>query len=255
MSRSPVLFVSHGAPTLALEPGRAGAALRELGARIARPQAIVAVSPHWTTRGFALGAAERPATLHDFGGFPRELYALEYPAAGDPALARHVAERLSAAGETPALDAQRGLDHGVWVPLMHLYPDAGVPVVPLSMPLGLGAAGAWRLGETLAPLRDEGVLILASGSLTHNLAEIGADAATASYVGEFAAWIRGALRDRAALLDWQARAPHARRAHPTPEHFLPLLVAAGVAGEGSAVEVLDGGVSYGVLAMDAFLFG
>lgn len=255
MSRCPVLFVSHGAPTLALEAGGAAALLRELGARIPRPRAIVAVSPHWTTHGFAVGAAERPATLHDFCGFPRELHALEYPAAGDAALARQVAQRLAAAGEAPSLDARRGLDHGVWVPLMHLYPDAGIPVVPLSMPLNLGAAGAWRLGETLAPLRAEGVLILASGSLTHNLAELGADTAEAAYVGEFATWVRSALVDRDALLDWQALAPHARRAHPTAEHFLPLLVAAGAAGEGSAVEVLDGGVSYGVLSMDAFLFG
>lgn len=255
MNRQPALFVSHGAPTFALEAGPAGQALRSLGQRLPRPRAIVAVSPHWTTRGLAIGAADRPATLHDFGGFPRELYALEYPAPGAPVLAREVAKLLGASGATPALDAQRGLDHGVWVPLMHLYPDAGVPVVPLSMPLHLDAAGAWRIGEALAPLSDAGVLILGSGSLTHNLAEIGADPATASYVGEFAAWTRDALRDRAALLDWQARAPHARRAHPTPEHFLPLLVAAGAAGEGSAVEILDGGVSYGVLAMDAFLFG
>lgn len=254
MNRHPALFVSHGAPTFALEAGPAAEALRRLGQRLPRPRAIVAVSPHWTTRGFAIGAAERPATLHDFGGFPRELYALEYPARGTPALAYDVAKLLEASGEAPALDAQRGLDHGVWVPLMHLYPEADVPVLPLSMPLRLDAAGAWRIGETLAPLRDAGVLILGSGSLTHNLAEIGEEAATASYVGEFAAWVRGALRDRAALLDWQARAPHARRAHPTPEHFLPLLVAAGAAGEGSAVDVLDGGVSYGVLSMESYVF-
>lgn len=254
MNRTPVLFVSHGAPTLALEPGRAGALLRQLGARLVRPRAIVAVSPHWTTPGFAVGAAERPPTLHDFGGFPRELHALEYPAVGDAALAQRVARLLATAGEAPVLDARRGLDHGVWVPLMHLYPRADVPVVPLSMPRELDAAGAWRLGEALAPLRDESVLILASGSLTHNLTEIREDSAAPAYVGEFAAWVRGVLGDRAALLDWQARAPHARRAHPTPEHFLPLLVAAG-AGAGSAVEALDGGVDYGVLSMDAFLFG
>ena len=259
MSRLPVLFVSHGAPTFALEPGRAGVLLRELGARLPRPRAIVVVSPHWPTRGFAVGAHPQPPTLYDFGGFPPALYELQYPAPGDPQLAAGIVERLTQAGEEAALDPQRGFDHGAWVPLRHLYPQAGIPVVQVSMPRRLDAVVAWRLGATLAPLRDEGVLILASGSLTHNLMEFfdRDEGAEADYAREFVAWIRDALlrHDTEALLDWRARAPHAQRAHPTAEHFLPLLVAAGAAADDRAVEVLDGGILYGMLSMESYVLG
>lgn len=259
MNRPPVLFVSHGAPTFALEPGRAGALLRELGARLPRPRAVVVVSPHWPSLGFAVGAHPQPPTLHDFGGFPPALYALQYPAPGEPQLAARIIELLAQAGEEAALDPQRGFDHGAWVPLRHLYPQAEVPVVQLSMPRRLDAVAAWRLGETLAPLRDEGVLILGSGSLTHNLMEFfdRDEGAAAGYAREFVDWVRAALTagDRDALLDWRARAPHAVRAHPTTEHFLPLLVAAGAAGATNAVEVLDGGIDHGVLSMESYVFG
>lgn len=258
MARQPVLFVSHGAPTWALERGRAGELVAALGRRLAPPSAVVVVSPHWMTRDIAVTAAAHPGTIHDFGGFPPALYRLQYPAPGAPALATRVAELLRAAGLPARLDEQRGLDHGAWVPLMHLFPDAAVPVLQVSLPTAFDTRDALRLGELLAPLREEGVLVIGSGSLTHNLYEVrfGDDEAEEAYAREFVAWARQAVcaGDYAALVDYLAVAPHARRAHPTAEHYLPLLVAAGAAGTSARVEVLDGGILYGVLSMESYLF-
>ncbi|WBY01350.1 class III extradiol ring-cleavage dioxygenase [Ramlibacter tataouinensis] len=258
MTTMPALFVSHGAPTFALEPGLAGAQLGALGRALGKPRGIVIVSPHWMTRGVEVGAAPQPATIHDFGGFPRALYQLSYPAPGSPALAARTAELLGAAGMGLTLDPERGLDHGAWVPLMHLYPEADVPVLQVSLPLGAGSAGAFALGRALAPLADEGVLVVGSGSLTHNLYEfrMGSDQG-APYAREFALWIRQAVRagDRDRLLHALQQAPHADRAHPTDEHFLPLLVALGASPEGAPATVLDGGIRDGVLVMESYLFG
>jgi len=257
MTRQPALFVSHGAPTFAVEPGRAGGLLRAVGERW-RPQAVVVVSPHWVTRDLAVTAAAHPRTIHDFGGFPPALYELRYPAPGAPALARAIAERFAAAGMPVREDADRGLDHGAWVPLMHLFPDAGIPVLQLSMPVALDPRGAWRLGEMLAPLRAEGVMIVGSGSLTHNLGEVfsGSVPAPDGYARAFVEWARQAVlrHDREALLDYLRAAPHGRRAHPTADHYLPLLVAAAAAGEDAAVEVLDGGMTFSVLSMESYVF-
>ncbi|MBO9352720.1 dioxygenase [Bordetella petrii] len=257
MPAQPTLFVSHGAPTFALEPGRAGALLAALGQRRPAPAAILIVSPHWMTRGLAVTAAARPQTIHDFGGFPAPLYALQYPAPGDPALAARVAALLGQAGHEVSLDAQRGLDHGAWVPLLHMYPAHDVPVVQLSLPASLTPAQAWELGGHLAPLSRAGVLIVGSGSLTHNLYEFRQrDGADEAYVRDFAEWARAAVRahDREALVGYLEAAPQARRAHPTAEHYLPLLIAAGAAAPEADVEVLDGGITHGVLAMDAYVF-
>lgn len=191
MHSMPTLFVSHGAPTFALEPGRAGAQLAALGGILAKPRAVVVVSPHWMTRGLSVTAAAQPRTIHDFGGFDPALYDIEYPAPGDPALARRVADLLQGSGWSVALDAGRGLDHGGWVPLLHLLPRADVPVVQVSMPHDLDAASALRLGRALSPLAQEGVLLLGSGSLTHNLYEFRQGASReAAYAREFAHWIR-----------------------------------------------------------------
>jgi len=255
----PALFVSHGAPTFAIDPGVAGPKLAALGRGLPRPRAVLMISPHWMTRGgVAVTASARPETLHDFGGFAQALYELQYPAPGAPELAAQVVERLGRAGIVAALDAQRGLDHGAWVPLMHLLPEATVPVIQVSLPYPCDAAAALRLGQALAPLREEGVLIVGSGSLTHNLYEFrrhhGGDEA---YVRAFANWVREALRqgDPQALLDYRRLAPDAERAHPTEEHFLPLLVALGARLDGDALTVIDGGIAHGVLSMDAYLFG
>lgn len=257
--RMPVLFVSHGAPTFALAPGLAGPELTRLGQVLPAPKAIVIVSAHWMTQGVVgVTAGTNPGTIHDFTGFPAPLYELEYPAPGAPALAARTIELLTQAGWPAAAESRRGLDHGAWVPLLHLYPDAGIPVVQVALPYPCDAVMALRLGQALAPLRDEGVLLVGSGSLTHNLYEIrhpGSDAA--NYVREFTDWTRRqvAAHDVDALLDYRRLAPAAERAHPSEEHFLPLLVAAGAANDDDEVTIIDGGVEYGVLAMDTYVLG
>ncbi len=258
MTAMPTLFVSHGAPTFAIEPGLAGAQLHSLGQTLGKPRAIVVISPHWMTQGVEITATDRPETVHDFGGFPRELYALQYPAPGSPELATRVQQQLQSQGIPARLDARRGLDHGAWVPLLHLYPDADVPVIQVSLPIDADEAKAFALGQALAPLAQEGVLIIGSGSLTHNLYEFrSGEAAVASYAREFSVWVRQAVLDgdTARLLQTLRAAPHAARAHPSTEHFLPLLVAAGAAKLPTPVTVLDGGIRHGVLAMESYLFG
>jgi 4,5-DOPA dioxygenase extradiol len=258
MTPAPTLFVSHGAPTFAIEPGRAGAQLAALGRELERPRAVVVVSPHWQTRGVKVTGAARPVTIHDFGGFDPKLYDITYPVDGDPVLAQRIVSLLAQAGWAASVDPQRGLDHGAWVPLMHLFPDAGVPVLQVSMPVDLDEAGALALGRALAPLAAQGVLVIGSGSLTHNLYEFRMGAADeAGYAREFALWVRSAVRsgDTSRLQATMQQAPHARRAHPTTEHFLPLLVAAGAAHEEAPIQVLDGGIVHGVLAMESYVFG
>ncbi len=258
MTTLPTVFVSHGAPTFATEPGLAGAQLRALGRALGRPKAIVVVSPHWMTRGVEITATARPDTIHDFGGFPRALHAIQYPAPGSPELAVRTRHLLSSHGIAASLDSRRGLDHGAWVPLLHMYPDADVPVVQVSVPFDTDETRALKLGRALAPLAAEGVLIVGSGSLTHNLYEFRTgDAKEASYAREFSEWIRDAVArgDTHRLEQALNQAPHAGRAHPTTEHFLPLLVAAGAASETTPSTVLDGGIRHGVLAMESYVFG
>lgn len=259
--KTPVLFVSHGAPTFALEPGQAGPLLQAIGQRVlALPavRAILVVSPHWRTRGLRVGASARPETVHDFGGFPAPLYALRYPATGAPDVARAVVAQLEAAGLPAQLVDEQGLDHGAWVPLLHMLPGAPLPVLQLSLPIELRAADALALGRALVPLREQGVLIVGSGSLTHNLYEFRQSETEApeDYVREFVLWARRAatVHDDAALVDFRG-APHSRRAHPSDEHYLPLLVAAGASSADEPVEVIDGGVTYGVLSMEGYVFG
>ncbi len=257
MKPMPTLFVSHGAPTYALRPGIAGAGLAALGAELPRPAAVLVVSAHWLSRRPRVGVTQQPRTVHDFRGFPDKLYEIRYPASGHPHLATRAVDALSAAGWDAEADAQRGLDHGAWVPLLHLYPEADVPVFQVSMPADLDTQAAFAFGQALAPLSADGVLIVGSGSLTHNLHEFFTGARDTEYASEFAAWIRQAVVDGAAdrLVDALDVAPHARRAHPTTEHYLPLLVAAGAAASLTPSTVLDGGFVGGVLSMDSFLFG
>lgn len=258
MTTLPSLFISHGAPTFAIEPGLAGAQLRALGRALGKPKAIVVVSPHWMTPRVEITATARPGTVHDFGGFPRALHAMQYPASGSPDVAARAQRLLQSRGIDASLDSHRGLDHGAWVPLLHLYPDADVPVVQVSMPFDTDEAKALELGRALAPLAGEGVLIVGSGSLTHNLYEFRmGDAQEAAYAREFSGWIRQAVveGDVQRLVHALERAPHAARAHPTSEHFLPLLVAAGAAASATSATVLDGGIRHGVLAMESYVFG
>jgi 4,5-DOPA dioxygenase extradiol len=262
MTRLPSLFVSHGAPTFALESGLAGPQLSALGRALPRPRAVLVVSPHWMTPSPRVGLAARPQTIHDFGGFDPALYEITYPVDGHPALAQRALQLLADAGWAPHPDERRGLDHGAWVPLRHLYPAADVPAFQVSLPSRLDGDSAWAFGAALAPLADEGVLIVGSGSLTHNLAEFrarpGPNASDAAdYASEFATWVRDAVTagDSARLRQTLSQAPHAQRAHPSTEHFWPLLVAAGAAAAALPATVINGGITHGVLSMDSFVFG
>lgn len=258
LQRAPVFFISHGAPTFALEPGQLGAHLRAMGSQLAGVKAVLVVSPHWQTRELQVLTTPKPETVHDFGGFPAALYQLQYPAPGQPELAREALRLLTQAGWPATADANRGLDHGAWVPLWHLLPQANIPVFQVSIPHRLDTAGALALGRVLAPLRDQGVLIVGSGSLTHNLYDLQPPAApAAAYAVEFAHWIRHAVTraDVDALLDYRRLAPHAERAHPTQEHFLPLLVALGASHEAEAAQVIAGDITHGVLSMESYVWG
>lgn len=258
------LFIGHGAPTFALEPGPEGAALRAWAQARPRPAAVCVVSPHWMTAGVEVGTVARPETIHDFGGFGPELHALQYPAPGHPALAQRAIELLSAAGAPPRADAHRGLDHGAWVPLMHLYPEADVPAFQVSLPAridGQGGSMAFALGRALAPLADEGVLVIGSGSLTHNLRDIRPPGSpVAPYARAFVDQVMALIdaRDEAGLQAlWPDGLPEglARQVHPTPDHWWPLLVALGAAGEGWRAEpVGPGGLRYGTLSMASLAF-
>ena len=252
-------FLSHGAPTLALDPGRTGASWRALAKAIPRPRAILVVSAHWESRSPIVSAALRPETIHDFGGFPPALYTLQYPAPGAPVLAGRVKDVLDEAGIDCAIDPTRGLDHGAWVPLMSLYPKADVPVMQLSIQPHRDPAWHYRVGQALRPLGAEGVLVLASGSLTHNLRDVrwqAGEGAGEPYAIAFSEWFadRVAAADLAALLDYRARAPGAVRAHPTDEHLLPFHVALGAAPVPGGARRIDNGYTLGVLAMDAYVF-
>ncbi|GAB3784224.1 dioxygenase family protein [Dyella agri] len=259
MSALPSLYVSHGSPMTALQPGATGARLAELARALPRPKAIVIASAHWLARAPLVGGAAQPETIHDFHGFPPELYQLRYPAPGAPALAARVTELLDQAGLAPRLDPQRGLDHGVWVPLHLLYPAADIPVVPLSIQPELGPAHQYAVGRALAPLREEGVLVIGSGSITHNLHDFRAGYSSereAPYVRPFIGWIEQKLSagDVDAMLDYRRQAPFAQRAHPTDEHLLPLYVALGAAGDGAHAQRIDAGIDLGFLAMDIYRF-
>jgi len=253
--KMPVLFVSHGAPSLAVETSPAASFLDGLSATLPSPSAVLCISAHWRAKRPTLGSGPNPATVHDFRGFP-EVDGLSYPAPGAPALAEEVVSLLG--GPTVAgLDPERGFDHGVWTPLMRIWPAADVPVVQLSLIDG-DATDHYELGRRLAPLRERGVLILASGSATHDLASINtmpADGPPASYAVRFADWLQATIEagDNDALCNYLSVAPDARSNHPTDEHLLPLHVAAGAAQETPGRAVYRG-YPYPVFAADSYLW-
>lgn len=256
--RQPVLFVSHGAPVLILgdTPARAFLAGLDLGA----PRAVLVVSAHWETAVPTVSDAAAPETIHDFRGFPAPLYAMIHPAPGAPAVAAEVAAALAAAGLAVAMEP-RGLDHGAWIPMKLIDPDARIPVLQLSILAGQGAAAHHRLGAALVGLRDAGVLILGSGSLTHNLGELFAggldlDRPAEPWAVAFADWMadRVVANDVDALVEYRVRAPHGARAHPSEEHLVPLHVALGAAA-GDPGRRIHASHEYGALHMDAYRFG
>ena len=266
----PSLFISHGSPMLALEPGAAGAFMQRVGpaidAAFGRPRAIVVASAHSLTREPALMAAERHETVHDFGGFPDALYRLRYDAPGAAELAPRVAQRVREAGLPVHVVADGGLDHGIWIPLRFAYPDADVPVLPLAFPPDWSPRQLFALGQALAPLRGDGVLVIGSGSITHNLRLVfsrtahertaRADEPEMPESAAFRRWFaeRSAARELEALFDYRRQAPHAAFMHPSDEHLLPWYVAAGAGHEGPLLRVHDS-VTNGCLGMDAYAFG
>lgn len=258
-TRLPTLFLSHGSPMLAVEDSPAGRFLDGLGAQLPRPRAIVVASAHFEVERPSVGATPHPATVHDFGGFPPELYQIRYPAPGAPELAEDIAGRLSEAGLAPAIRTNLGLDHGVWVPLRRSYPEADIPVVPLSVNRRADAAHHFAVGRALAPLREQGVLVIGSGGFVHNLGDLDwqhRDAPMPPWASDFAAWMCARLeaQDIEALLDWERQAPNPRKAHPTVEHLMPLFVALGAGGESARVRSLHRSHEFGSLALDAFSF-
>ncbi len=255
----PSLFLSHGAPTLPLTDTPARAFLQELGGKLPRPKAILVISAHWETAIPMVSAVERNDTIHDFGGFPRALYELQYPAAGSPLVAARVSELLRTSGFECKTDHRRGLDHGAWVPLLLMYPQADIPVLQLSIQPHLGTGHHLAMGRALAPLREEGVLIIGSGSLTHDLSEFrGHDPndPAPDWVNSFANWIHASLSSSATadLLDYRHRAPFATKNHPTEEHLLPLYAALGAAGADANAERLHASSTYSILRMDVYAF-
>ncbi len=256
----PSLFVPHGAPTFALNPGAAGAALKTVALALPQPRAIVIVSAHWDTAIPTVGNADQLETIHDFWGFPDALYEIRYPATGCPEAAAEVAAAIAAAGLPVELDAARGLDHGAWVPLRLMFPDAEIPIIPLSLQSHGGTQQAYRLGQALAPLADRGFLIIGSGSITHNLRDFQRawrnGGTTPAYVREFADWLAARLADKdlPALLDYRRQAPGSAQAHPSEEHLLPLYVALGAGGPDCAVHRFHAGIDDYVIAMDAYAF-
>jgi 4,5-DOPA dioxygenase extradiol len=253
----PSFFLSHGAPTLSLDPGATGAFWQRLALELPRPKAVLCVSAHWMTEEPAASAPLRNDTIHDFSGFPEPLYRMTYPAPGAPELARRTAALLKEAGIACAIDSNRGLDHGAWVPLRLMYPAADVPTIQLSIQPRRDAAWHHRLGAALAPLPQEGVLMLASGGAVHNLRTVSWEGGgVPDWAKEFDDWLASALAEgrEAELLDWTHRAPHARMAQPSPDHFLPLFVALGAAGAGARGTRLHEGFTLGSLSMAAFQF-
>ena len=242
----------------ALQPGAVRAVWEGIAAELPRPKAILIASAHWETNIPALTGAAKPETIHDFYGFPKPLYEIQYPAPGAPEVAARALELLEGAGFTAAIDPARGLDHGAWSPLLYMYPKADVPVVQVAVQTELGTRHHLDLGRALAPLADEGVLVIGSGHMTHNLRERVRDASAPpmEYAKEFQDWVKARIdaRELEALADYRKLSPEGVRSHPTDEHFLPLFVALGAARPGYKAERLYAGIEMGALAMDAYRF-
>jgi 4,5-DOPA dioxygenase extradiol len=250
-TRMPAVFFGHGSPMNALERNRYTDAWRQIGASMPKPKSVLCVSAHWMTRGTAVTAMDKPRTIHDFGGFPQELFEVQYPAPGSPALAARVRELL--APTEVQQDQSWGLDHGTWSVLAHVYPDANVPVVQLSLDASQPTRYHYDLGARLAPLRGEGVLIVGSGNVVHNLGRMQwtDDARPFDWATRFNEKVRAhlAAREHAALIDYAFLDKDARLSVPTPEHYLPLLYILAQQSQGEALSLPVDGIEYGSIGM------
>ncbi len=260
MKALPTLFLSHGSPMHALQAGKAGEVWAALAAALPKPKAVLMVTAHWETNLPMFSGNASPSMIYDFGGFPDALYKIQYAAPGEPDVAARAQALLKDAGFTAGVDGCRGFDHGTWVPLLKMYPDADVPIVQLSVQTAMNPRHHFEVGRALAPLTKEGVLIVGSGHLTHNLRDwmmSRGQTAHAAYAVKFQAWVYQhlATHDVDALTHYRDQAPEALRAHPTEEHFLPLFVALGAAGEDAKVQRVFDGFEGSALAMDAYRFG
>lgn len=258
MNPLPTLFISHGAPDLILHPGETTTFLQQLGQSLPKPKAILVISAHWNTAVPTISAASHPRTIYDFSGFPAPLYQLTYPAPGVPELATRVAELLSQNNLPYAIHPNRGLDHGAWSPLLLVYPQADIPVTQLSIQFPASPAHHLQVGQALELLRQEGILILASGGATHNLREFNStyDAAPPDWVSGFDDWLADRIMagDTEALLHYRQLAPDAEKNHPTEDHLLPLFIALGAAGAMPQGTVLHRSYVYGAFSMAAYAF-
>jgi len=259
MHTVPSIFLSHGSPNMILQPSPALDFLKQLGQQLGKPRSILAISAHWLTTVPTVSMADQVETIHDFWGFPEVLYTLKYPAAGAPELAEQVTKLLAASGMEWETHASRGLDHGAWEPLMLMYPDADIPVTQLSLQPQLGTAHHLQVGRALAPMRQEGVLIMASGAATHNMQALraytlGMD--PPEWAVAFDRWLAETIAqsNTDALLDYRRQAPYANQNHPSEEHLLPLFVALGAGGDAPHPTQLHSSFTYGVFSMAAYAF-
>jgi 4,5-DOPA dioxygenase extradiol len=260
----PSLFISHGSPDTVIAGTAAANWMKQMAGGLPRPRAIVVASAHFeVTGGVAVSADPEPETIHDFGGFAPELYAMQYPAPGEPQLAARIAADLQGAGFQARTVDRRGFDHGVWAPLKLIYPDADIPVVSLSVDPREGPEHHYRLGQALSGLGAEGVLVIGSGSFTHNLGAAfkalragQRELEVPGWVTDFTVWMNARLAagDVASLIDYRAQAPFAVENHPTDEHLLPLYVALGAAGPGAQAGLMHDSSDFGVLAMSMWRF-
>jgi 4,5-DOPA dioxygenase extradiol len=260
MSRMPVLFFGHGSPMYALEPNTYTQAWEDVAKRIPQPEAILMISAHWYTRGIWLTAMDQPKTIHDFGGFPKELFEIEYPAVGSPDLARLVQETLSPKFSPITLEeSEWGLDHGTWSILKYLYPKANIPVVQMSVDATRPPAEHFAIGETLKVLRDRKILMISSGNIVHNLSTINwqNQSAAAPWAERFNDFFKNHLanNDVAPLINWQSAGEDAQLSIPTPEHYLPALYTLGLQRPGEERYIISDGIEMSSISMLSFAYG
>jgi len=259
----PALFISHGSPIMAIKQSATSDFLTSLGKTLKTPSAIVIFSAHFdmahdeAAHNIVITAGNAPESIHDFYNFPAHMYNIKYPASGHPELAGNIATLFKNKGITAILDERQGWDHGVWIPLRLMYPQANIPIVQVSINTRLGAKAMYEFGQLLAPLREQNILIIGSGGISHNLPEIFKKPSTPNrvqMVNEFTQWVEQTLlaQDTAALLDYLNQAPHVLFNHPTQEHFLPLFAAMGAGG--TQVKKLFSDTEMNILALDAYKF-